>query len=354
MAKRTKPVTHKPAKKSARKNRQAKPLPSVSTGNEKPEVAALSRPAPETTETEIVDSQQTATIPEAELIESTADEVVAGSPDVALEVTETPTIAAEDAVQTASPDVADSISNDQPAAEEQPDIAKPAELEYASAEGTPDSAPNHITQDAASSRAAARRRLRKVGLLLAILLIAVVGAIAWRAHSQADPDAATTKLIAEVSQRAVLPTGEKPTVTTIVDKDKVNQSFLQNAHNGDKVLLYFQAGKAVVYRPSTHQIVNIGPLTQPPAQVFLRDGSGKGIPSSLRDKLTQPAGFTVVSQDTSVKATYTKTLVVDITGNRPDIAARVATLTGGHVGPLPAGESRPDADILVITGSDAK
>jgi hypothetical protein len=330
MAKRTKPVTHKPVRKAARKNQQAAALPATDTTHETPEAAASTKSAPE----------------------------IAGIS--AADTAEIPAIEAEDAAQTTKPDDTDNVSNDEADTDEQPDIAEPSDREYISASEASDaseptgSVSNSIAHDAAGSRTAARGRRRRAGLLLAILLIGILGALVWRIHMRADPNAENTKLIAEVAQRAVLPTGEKPTVTTIVDKDKVNQSFLQNAHNGDKVLLYFQAGKAVVYRPSTRQIVNIGPLTQPPAQVFLRDGTGKGIPSSFRDKLSQPAGFTVVSQDTSAKATYTRTLVVDIAGNRPDIAARVATLTGGHVGPLPAGESRPDADILVISGSDAK
>jgi hypothetical protein len=118
--------------------------------------------------------------------------------------------------------------------------------------------------------------------------------------------------------------------------------------------LYFQAGKAIVYRPSTRQIVNMGPLAQPPAQVFIRNGSDKPVPESLAAKLTQPAGFNIVSQDNSPKPKYTKTIVVDVNSNRPDLAARLAKLIGAEVGKLPSGESQPEADLLVIVGNDAR
>jgi len=161
-------------------------------------------------------------------------------------------------------------------------------------------------------------------------------------------------LIAEVAKFAVLPKGETPSVSTVIDKNKANQTFLANAADGDKVLLYFQAGRAVLYRPSTHQIVNMGPLSQPPAQVFLRNGASGDIPVSLKTSVGKAAGFKIVSQDLSTKSTYTDTLVIDITGNRPDLATRVAKLVGGKVVKLPSGESAPDADILVIVGSDAR
>ncbi|HEX8182531.1 MAG TPA: LytR C-terminal domain-containing protein [Candidatus Saccharimonadales bacterium] len=189
-----------------------------------------------------------------------------------------------------------------------------------------------------------------------VLLVGVLGLVwAYQARSTDDTTSAANKaLVAEVAERAVLPQGETPTITTVVDKKKINQTFLANAADGDKVLLYFQSGQAIVYRPSTRQIVNMGPLAQPAAEVFVRNGSSKNVPSSVSDKLNQAAGFTIVSRDTSNKRDYPKTLVIDIAGNRPDVAKRTAELIGGEVAQLPAGENRPDADILIIIGANAQ
>jgi hypothetical protein len=202
-----------------------------------------------------------------------------------------------------------------------------------------------------------RSKFGKKAVLVSVLLLLVVASLLWRAHAERSvpaSEAATNQLIAEIADRAVLPKGEKPSVSTVVDKNKADQAFLVNASDGDKVLLYFQAGRAVLYRPSTHQIVNMGPLTQPPAQVFLRNGTSGDIPASIHTSLGKSAGFKVVSQDLSTRPTYADTLVIDITGNRPDLATRVAKLVGGKVVRLPSGEIAPDAEILVIVGADAK
>jgi hypothetical protein len=52
---------------------------------------------------------------------------------------------------------------------------------------------------------------------------------------------------------------EKPSVATISDKDKLGeQTFFKNAKNGDKVLIYTNAKKVILYRPSEDRIVEVG------------------------------------------------------------------------------------------------
>lgn len=186
-----------------------------------------------------------------------------------------------------------------------------------------------------------------------VLLLAALGWTLWNKYHP-DPAAANKSLIAEVSERALVPPNETPTISTVLDKNKVNQPFLANAEDGDKVLLYFLADRAIVYRPSTKKIVNMGPLQDPSPIVFLRNGApGDKLPA-VSEKIVQSQEFIVGSRDIAVRRSYTKTLVIDVAGNRPDIAEKLATLLGASVGALPADETRPDADLLVIVGSDAK
>lgn len=188
------------------------------------------------------------------------------------------------------------------------------------------------------------------------ILIVIAGGSLWLFRSKPVKLAAAEQqaVMQQVAQLAVVPSGETPSITTVINKAEVKQAFLQNAENGDKVLLYFQAGRAIVYRPSTHKIVNMGPLDQPIPSVFIRNGTTTELPANLTAKVTDGQQFNLLSRDQAVKHDYKTTLVVDLAGNRPDIATKLARQLGATVAPLPAGESRPDADLLVIVGSDAK
>jgi hypothetical protein len=87
----------------------------------------------------------------------------------------------------------------------------------------------------------------------------------------------------------------------------------------------------------------------------LRNGTAAAaIPGSIRAKLNQPSAYTIVSQDSAPKRDYRRTVVIDVNGNRPDVAARIARTLDAKTAAMPDTESRPDADVLVIVGSDAK
>lgn len=53
-----------------------------------------------------------------------------------------------------------------------------------------------------------------------------------------------------------LPGGETPTIATVSDAEKLKgQNFFKNAENGDKVLIYAKAGKALLYRYTTKKVI---------------------------------------------------------------------------------------------------
>lgn len=69
----------------------------------------------------------------------------------------------------------------------------------------------------------------------------------------------------KVGKLIALPADETPTIATVEDKTKLaDQAFFSAAENGDKLLIYTKAQKAIVYRPSTNQIINVGPISIDP------------------------------------------------------------------------------------------
>jgi hypothetical protein len=71
------------------------------------------------------------------------------------------------------------------------------------------------------------------------------------------------KVLDAVAKLALLPEGETPTIATVTDAPKLKtsgQAFFAKAADGDKVLIYTQALKAIMYRPSENKIIEIAPL----------------------------------------------------------------------------------------------
>jgi len=72
----------------------------------------------------------------------------------------------------------------------------------------------------------------------------------------------TQEIINEVSKIIILPTGEEPRIVTISDVSSLqSQPFFVNAKNGDKVLIYSQAQKAIIYDPIGKKIVEVASLS---------------------------------------------------------------------------------------------
>lgn len=73
--------------------------------------------------------------------------------------------------------------------------------------------------------------------------------------------AETSKLVTKVGKLIVLPEGETPTVATVSDPEKLqNQPFFARAKKGDRVLIYANARKALLYDPESNRIVEVAPI----------------------------------------------------------------------------------------------
>lgn len=81
------------------------------------------------------------------------------------------------------------------------------------------------------------------------------------ANPQESAKLETERVKTSVAKLIDVPTNEDPTIASVVDASKLsNQAFFKNAKNGDKVLMYAQAKKAILYRPDTNKIIEVAPI----------------------------------------------------------------------------------------------
>ncbi len=197
-------------------------------------------------------------------------------------------------------------------------------------------------------------------------------------------------LVEQIGQMMLLPEGA-PTLATVTDREKLaEQPFFQKSENGDKVLIYTQSGRAILYRPSMKKIVdvtsvNVNPQTAqntPQTETTTPDSptisanpntevvSGSASPDTLTVALYNGSGkvgetavlekellgyypkATITTKETAT-STYDETLVIDLTGKSPVLTESLSFFIKGKVGTLPDGEQKPEgSDILVIVGKN--
>lgn len=183
----------------------------------------------------------------------------------------------------------------------------------------------------------------------------------------------TAKIVSLVEKLLVLPAGEEPTLASVTDKEKLkDQPFFAKAENGDKVLIYTEAKKAILYRPSQHIIVEVAAvnLGTPSAAIVDKTVADQATHAFVLYNGTDVTGFTktyeatlkksvpsavIVDRDNAAKRDYAASLLVDLNGTKSAVAADFAKALGLEVSTLPAGEAKPaGADFLIILGSDKK
>ena len=225
----------------------------------------------------------------------------------------------------------------------------------------------------------------------AILIVAFVGFLGYRYYLAQKELAAlksggiianseqaqeeVKKTIAAVDKLLVLPNDEQPTVATVSDVDKLkNQPFFTNAQNGDKVLIYSNAKKAILYRPSVNKIIEIAPVnigtpsasaqsvevapspTAKQLRLVVRNGTSvTGLTRSFEEEVKDKVpNVLVIERGNANKSDYDISLIIDVAGTRKAEAEEIARAMNLTVSQLPEAEPAPSADFLVILGSDRR
>jgi hypothetical protein len=70
-------------------------------------------------------------------------------------------------------------------------------------------------------------------------------------------------LVKKVSKYMKLPTDDTPQLFEITDPKQLSdkQVFFKDSLKGDKLLVYAKSAQAIIYRPSTDKIINVGPIS---------------------------------------------------------------------------------------------
>jgi cell division protein FtsB len=140
---------------------------------------------------------------------------------------------------------------------------------------------NTTVSDEAVSEASARMtagQLKVLTLAIIVVLVAGAGFFAWQ-YKQANDEAKKAQnevarlsnpqeaakeevkqLTDKVANLVAVP-NETPTLATVNDPSKLkDQTFFARAEKGDKVLIFTQAKRAILYRPSTNKVIESAPV----------------------------------------------------------------------------------------------
>jgi len=162
------------------------------------------------------------------------------------------------------------------------------------------------------------------------------------------------KIVKLVGKLIALPSDESPTLATVLDKDKLkDQPFFANTQNGDVILIYTKAKKAIVYREKENKIINVGPISidQKNGTPIALVNAGGDIDATVKKLNNKFNGAITITDTTEAKnkSSVKGVTVVDVAGNNGDLAKQIATELSGTVGSLPSGETAPaGANILIF------
>ncbi|MEI6400272.1 MAG: hypothetical protein WCO58_02005 [bacterium] len=112
-----------------------------------------------------------------------------------------------------------------------------------------------------------KQKFSKIALYV-VLVIAVVFAVYFyiqlytlKKNPQAISQKETSELVSKVGKLVFLPKDEVPTIATVTDPNLLKeQPFFVNAQKGDKVLIYAQSKKAILYSVSLNKVIDVAPL----------------------------------------------------------------------------------------------
>lgn len=206
------------------------------------------------------------------------------------------------------------------------------------------------------------KRYRQALLTIAcVVVVLAVASVVVQRRLAASGSAEVRRVTAAVGQLIILPTNETPTLATVSDASVLKgQAIFTNAQNGDEVLVYSQAAEVLVYRPSAHKLVAVGPLVLDKngspyvtSRIAILDGSGSPsrLAAATQAIVADYPNATIVNKAVAPRV-FANSIVIDATKANQPLAEQIADALGIKAGQLPLGIAAPAADILIIVGQD--
>lgn len=179
-------------------------------------------------------------------------------------------------------------------------------------------------------------------------------------------------LLQQIEKHLELPQDEEPTIATVNDTEKLkNQEFFKKAKNGDKVVIYAKAKKAILYDPINDRIRDVAPInlntttpqvspTEESIEIGILNGTETtGLTKNAQDTIEKSLQNTkVILRENATKRDYEETIIIDINGSNDKLIEQLSTLLNAKSSTLPAEESVPSDDngnkptVLIILGQD--
>jgi hypothetical protein len=102
-----------------------------------------------------------------------------------------------------------------------------------------------------------------VTILVIICACFAYGYLSLKNNPERKSAAESRRTLHNISKHIILPENETPTIATVSDLEALKgQVFFARASLGDKVLIYPQTGRAILYNPKIKKIVDVAPLSQ--------------------------------------------------------------------------------------------
>ena len=212
------------------------------------------------------------------------------------------------------------------------------------------------------------------------LALAAGGGVYWQlaatrqtpTTSSADTNDSSelSSIVSQIKQLVDIPSNETPTVAEITNQDKVRaQPFFVSAQTGDKVLIFADSKKVILYRPSTGKVINIASLSDegsssaqfessPSAQeslsMVIRNGTKKGgLAGNFEIQAKLAIAQLKTSKENAGKSDYEKSVLVVVDQKAGPEAKILSDKLKIPIGPLPEGEkTASQSGIIIILGKD--